>query len=189
MKYINPIYDRTATDITNKTAKAYFNIADWIRIYGNAEICNYVVTWMLGIGITFTTIGEPTITTIPSVTDLNTLLTNIERMRLESGLPAITGLKTLSTTWLSGTSAIAPDYDDVNDWEKNIHLIIYAVARAVEYSVYCGVALVGQIRFYQNCFRQFPNWVQPAASPVRAARMNVSTCGCGLTRQNGYRRY
>ena len=61
MSYKTPITDRTLTDITTKTAKAFFNVADWVRIYGNAEIINAIVSELNG-AITFDAITEPTVT-------------------------------------------------------------------------------------------------------------------------------
>ncbi len=38
MAWETPIYDRTAADITNKTAKAYRNASDVNRLEGNCEV-------------------------------------------------------------------------------------------------------------------------------------------------------
>lgn len=189
MKYIEPITDRTITDVTNKTAKAYFNIADWIRVYNNAEMTNYLIGWLLEQSITFDTVAVPTISTIPTAASLNTLLENIERIRVTAGLPIITGLTELKTDWASGSSAESPDYLDANTWELVMDLLIKNVVKTVEYAVYCGVSQVGQIRYYQNRFRQFTRYVEPAASPVRNARCGVALSGSGLTRQNEWRKY
>lgn len=187
-KYITPIYDRTASDITSQTAKAFFNVADWVRIYGNAEIVNEVINTLLSIGVTFDTVTTPTITTIPTVTQLNTLLANIERIRVAACLPEITGLTAITSAWTAGSSADAPTYLDVNEWEQVLDIVFSMISHSVEYQPYCGVFAVGQPRFYQHRFRQF-NFVSPSATPTRKPRANAASTGTGLTRQNGFRRY
>jgi hypothetical protein len=188
MKYINPIFDRTADDVTNKTAKAYFNLVDWLRVYNNAEVINIIISFLLRMDITFNAVGTPSIATIPSVTDLNTLLANIERIRATRNLPEITGLAEIKANWGSGSASISPDYLDANFWEFAIDKLLDAVPSLIEYTVYCGVATAGQLPFYQKHFRQF-QWVRDAESPVRRARTGTSTCGTGLTRNNLFRRY
>jgi hypothetical protein len=189
MKYITPIYDRTADDVTNKTAKAFFNVADWQRVYNNQQVTKALLDFLLSINIPFNTLTAPSMTTIPTVAELNALLENIEQIRADSNLPAITGLTAIKTDWAEGSSADSPDYLDVNDWERVLHIIFGSIAASVEYAVYCGVANTGQPRFYQHRFRQFAGWVQPSVTPTRKARAGISSSGAGLTRNNGFRRY
>lgn len=189
MTYTPPIYDRTADDVDNKTAKAYLNVADWMRIYSNAQIVNAMVEFLLEINITFDAISTPTITTIPTVTQFNTLLANIERIRVAACLPAITGLSEIAADWQAGSSMDAPTYLDVNDWERVLDIIFSSVARAVDYQPYCGVFAVGQARFYQHRFRKFVAWVDPSDAPVRRARTGFAITGAGLTRADGFRGY
>jgi hypothetical protein len=187
--YQEAIFDRTAEDVENETAKAFFNVADWLRVYGNASIAKSLIALLLEIDIVFNPVAAPTITTIPTVEELNTLLLNIERIRLASGLPEIEGLAELKTDWTAGSSADAPDYLDANEWERVIDVLFYAIGRSVEYRVYCGVSAVGQPRFYQHRWRQFAGWIPPSETPVRRARTGVAAAGQGLTRNNGFRRY
>jgi hypothetical protein len=35
--WLDPIIDRTQTDIINRTSKAFLNVADWTRIDGNTK--------------------------------------------------------------------------------------------------------------------------------------------------------
>lgn len=188
MKYIEPITDRTATDITNKTAKAYFNLIDWNRINGNTLIVEALVEFLLSIGISNTSLSVPTITTIPTVAQINSLITNINNILAASGLPALTGLADLKDDWTAGSGSISPDYEDVNDWEDVLDIIFNNIGKSVEFTVYCGVASVGQTRFYQHRWRQY-GWVPESETPVRVPRVNVGDCGSGLMRQNGFRRY
>jgi len=184
-KYTNPIYDRTALDITNRTAKAFLNIADWSRVYDNTAVLNILLSFLQSTEIAFTEIPVPILTTFPSVTHLNQLITNIEAIRLASGLPEIPGIVYLRATW---THVITPDYEDVNDWERDIALLFAAIVRAVKYVPYCGVATTGQSHFYQWRWRT-PDWIEPSATPVRRARTSIAVCGAGLTRNNLFRRY
>lgn len=188
MRYTTPITDRTALDVTNKTAKAFFNVADWQRIYNNTQVTKALVDLLLSINITFNTVVTPTILTIPTVTELNTLLANIERIRIASNLPSITGLTEITSAWLAGSSVDAPDYLDVNEWEQVLDIVFAVIGYSVEYAVYCGVAAVGQPRFYQHRFRQY-TWVADAVSPVRRARTGIATSASGLTRNNSWRKY
>lgn len=188
MKYITPVYDRTALDVTNRTAKGFLNVADWQRVYNNAQVTKALVDFLLSISITFDTLTEPTITTIPTVSELNTLLANIDRIRINSALPAISGLVEIKDDWTAGSSADTPTYLDVNDWEQVLNVIFTMIGYSVEYIIYCGVATTGQPRFYQHRWRMF-GWVEPSATPVRRSRVNVATSGTGLTRTNGFRRY
>jgi len=189
MKYIDPITDRALADLTNKTAKAFFNLSDWQRIYNNAQVTKALVDFLNSIDITFNSIPSPTITTFPPVANLNTFLANINRIIEETNLPAIAGLTALKADWAEGTGADAPDYLDVNEWEMILDLIVSMVANTVEYRIYCGVSNVGQPRFWQHRFRDSLSWVANAIVPARRARTGISVCGNGLTRNNKFRRY
>jgi hypothetical protein len=188
MKFTDPIYDRTSTDITNRTAKAFINIVDWVRINGNTEILHALIESLMSIGVDFTTLPTPTITTFPTVAQINSLITNIENIRINSGLPSALGIVELFDEWSAGMWGQTPGYEDVNDWERDLYIIFNNLAASVEYTIYCGVATVGQTRFYQHRWRQY-SWVPDSASPVRRPRTNNAICGSGIMRQNGFRRY
>lgn len=153
MAWVSPVYDRTAADIANKTSKAYFNVADWQRIYDDALIVRNEIQTAYGLTITFTTLTAPTMTTIPNATAINSLALNIERSRAACGLPAALGVAVIKTNWPGGVNAAAPDYLTVNDWERDLHLMHVYVPYAVDYGVRCGVASAGSARFWQNKFR------------------------------------
>lgn len=186
--YTTPIYDRTATDIANETAKGFFNVADWERIYGNSEVVHAIISFLSTHTITFDELGAPTITTIPAVADFNTFLANIERMREAAWLPTLTGIVEIKDDWQGGGAAAAPDYEDANDWERVLELVRAQIVLNADYRIYCGVARVGQVRFYQHRWRLF-GWVPNSASPVRRPRTGIAISGVGLTRNNFFRRY
>jgi len=120
MPYVTPIFDRTATDIANRTSKAFINVADWTRIYDNALFVNPIVGTALGLTIQFDTVSVPTSTTIPTVTDVNKLTGNIERMRV---VAEAIGTVEVKDDYIAGAGQIAPDYLNVNDWEETIDII------------------------------------------------------------------
>lgn len=154
MPYITPVTDRTYADVVNKTSKGYFNVADWTRIYGNAQ---YVNGLLATIALSpFTTIATPTITTIPSATNLNALLYNIELMRL--ALIAIgidLGQPSLNYSWVAGVDQDAPDYMDANDWERSINLIYLFINGNQPRHAITGKASTGQGLTRQHSFRRY----------------------------------
>jgi len=120
MSYVTAITDRVLSDITTPTSKGYFNVVDWNRVYGNAQVTSSLVEILLSIPIVFNTVAEPTITTIPTANGVNALTGNIERLRLEviTDLPALT--TEIKDDW-GGT--LSPKYTDVNLWESTIDAI------------------------------------------------------------------
>ena len=95
----------------------------------------------------------PTTASIAGAAEINSLVQNIELARAASGLPIAIGLAALRYDWAEGVNAPAPDYEDVNDWERDLDLIYNNLARAVDYAVHAGTRTVGQARFWQNGFR------------------------------------
>ena len=166
-RYIRPIYDRTAIDITNKTAKAYFNIADWKRVYNNLGNAINLEEVIEGNGIVLPVIAEPTITTIPTVSIFNAMLLALEELRLNliGYLPSLT--TNIKHDWVAGSGSVAPDYKDVNLWEQTIDIIYNNIGAASGYT----------------------GWVADSGSPVRRNRSGVAISGAGLTRNNGFVKY
>lgn len=125
MPYTTPVTDRALSDITGLTTKGYFNVADWTRIYDNVSAINTTLA-AVGYSATFTTISTPTITTIPSATNFNTLIQNIKNIQaiVESFLNTPAGLAVLKADWVVGAGEQIFNYLHVNSWEQNI-LILY----------------------------------------------------------------
>jgi hypothetical protein len=168
MRYIEPIVtDRTISDVRNKTSKGYFNIADWERIDNNARAAKALVDFLLSISVSYGSTITPEITTIPTVANLNTLLTNIENLRLAVDAYEIAGVVPIKNDWQAGPGQPAPDYEDANNWERNIDLIYNNIGDETGYM----------------------DWVEDSLSPVRRARTGIATTGTGLTWNNGFRRY
>lgn len=123
MAYTTPVTDRTAADIVAKNSKAYFNVADWTRVYNNSQLVNSLVTVMLDERITFDTLTAPTIATIPTVTDFNTMIANIERTRFEVAANTPIVAVEIKDDWAAGFNQDAPDYIDANLWESTLDAI------------------------------------------------------------------
>ena len=188
-KWQTPVTDRTLSDVLSRTAKGFLNILDWVRIYGNSEQILAITRIMHELDIPFTELAEPSITSIPTVGEINSLVENIDQLRAESYLPAITGLVALKYDYVAGSGAVAPDYLAVNQWEQDLLILREMLVNAAEYFIYCGVASAGQVRFWQVRFRTWPNYVPAAATPVRRPRCGIVSSGTVLTRQNSWRQY
>jgi hypothetical protein len=78
-----------------------------------------------GTPIDFDLVSEtPTTSTIPAVANFNTLLANLETMRLAVASESIVGAQTeIKDDWLEGTSNPVFDYADCNLWESTIDAI------------------------------------------------------------------
>lgn len=109
------------TPVKNHSAASYFNVADWTRIYGNAQLMNSLVAIKLNKVILFNAVAVPTTSTNPSsiLSMVNTLCANLERTRLEmvALIPTLTEIK---DDWVAGPAEQAPDYSHVNQWETEI---------------------------------------------------------------------
>lgn len=121
MPYVAGIFDRTQTDIDNRTSKAYIDQGDWIRIYNNSLIVRNLIEPILGLSIIFETIPVPNTTDIPTILNLNKLTGNIERARIVA--EAIGANKAIKYNWEAGASKDAPNYIDVNLWEKTMDVL------------------------------------------------------------------
>lgn len=116
MVWTTPITDRSKADILAENSKAYMNVADWVRIYDNLVIIKNYAEAFLETTISFTEISTPTISTIPTDTNVNNLATNINNIRTALG---ITDIPELKNNWV-GNAYPAPNYMQINQWERNI---------------------------------------------------------------------
>lgn len=128
MPYTTPIFDRAQSDINAGNAKAFLNVADWVRIYSNAILVNDLFDTEIGYYILWNTTDIPTTSSIPSKTSVNVLTGNIERMRLWAAIylsayitdPLFVEIK---DDWESGHMAAAPNFTHVNSWEKVLDVL------------------------------------------------------------------
>lgn len=154
MAYTTPIFDRTIADITGKTSKGYFNVADWTRIYDNALETRNQIYSTFGDLLTFDTVTTPTTATIPNKTDLNKLCLNIERIRVWSNTNFGTSLSAVKYDWSEGLTVLAPDYTYVNQWEQTIDIVYQLVISAtINRKARAGFAIVGSGLTRQNAWR------------------------------------
>jgi hypothetical protein len=158
MAYVTAITDRDLADIAALNSKAYWNVADWTRVYGNSLEANTALTAALGVSISFDTQATPTTASIPTIAEINEFTANIERMRLwlATYAPiADSDFIEIKDDWAAGQSETAPNYIQVNSWEKVLDLI---------YQIY-----------------------KSPYSVTRSPRIGVAGCGRGLTRNNMFR--
>lgn len=199
LRYADPVYDRTADDIRLKAKKAYFNVADFQRIYINAKIVARLIALLFEYQYDYLYDEEtnengvfyPQAFPVPGLsymTDVNnspkwpdpgSITVPASLMRV----PAAALVTVRSPSYLSGLN-----YADVNSWEQAIDVNMKTAKATVDYYVQSGVAGCGQSRFYQNEWRP-RQYVAEAVSPHRQVRCGISTSGSGLTRGNNYRRY
>lgn len=122
--YTTPVTDRAASDIVARNSKAFINVADRVRIYHNSYLVSALASVELGTTITFNALTDPTTTSFPTVTEWNTLLANIEAVRLAVAALSIPGTSTgIKDDWEAGPGKHAPDYTDANLWESTLDAI------------------------------------------------------------------
>lgn len=162
MPYVTAITDRTAADIAAKTSKAYFNVADWDRIEDNSIFVKDELITYAGVVLVFTgTTSAPTTSSFPDVNTFNQLLENIEYLRQAalSVIPNLAGESGFSAVfhdWVEGVQEVAPDYQDVNQWEKVMDLIhsrIGSYSSLRFRSARCGIAMANSGLLWNNRFR------------------------------------
>jgi len=127
MAYITPITDRDAADIAAQNSKAYWNAADWERVYNNSRLTRDLTEILLSAPIAFTHLPTVTVATVPygaDFTNFLAFLTNIETLRLAVVGESIPGTSTeINDNWIPGRDQDAPDYMDANLWESTIDAI------------------------------------------------------------------
>lgn len=126
MSYITAITDRTAADIAALNSKAYINIADWSRIYGNSRLTSLLAAILRDEVILFDVVTMPAVSDNPQTAGgkLNTILANIERLRLAVADEAIAGaLVEIKDDWELGPDKESPKYTHANIWESTVDAI------------------------------------------------------------------
>ena len=111
------------------------------------------------VGVAFTEIREMDTSSIVTDDEINTLVDNIRSIGSEWAAPSL--WNTLRNDWGGGDS---PKYSDVNAWESVTDALLNTVIAA------------------------FTDW-DTSTGTGRFPRTDNATCGTGMTRQNGFRRY
>jgi hypothetical protein len=124
MAYITPVTDRTAADLIAKNSKAYWNVADWERVYHNFILVKTFVELVMPTTVAITELGAPNSAVVTQVSEFNFFLENIENLRLAVESESIPGTAiAIKDDYVAGPTAKAPDYRDANRWESTIDAI------------------------------------------------------------------
>lgn len=124
MSYTTAVKDRTLADIAARNSKAFFNAADWTRIKENARITKNLAESLLSIYVPWLGTVDVTTAYIPTVSNVNDLLTNIEKLRLAVVSQSIPNTDTeIKDDWTAGLSGTSPTWKDANLWESTIDAI------------------------------------------------------------------
>ncbi len=122
--YVTPVTDRDQADIDALNSKAYFNVADWSRIYNNSYLVSSLAAVILDEAISFTFLTTPTITEFPNLLEFNAFVANIEAVRLAVAAENIDGTDTeIVDDYAGGYSNPSPNYVDANLWESTLDAI------------------------------------------------------------------
>lgn len=127
--WLQPIFDRTQADISNKTEKGYYNWSDFNRI---EQDCSYLA------GIFKVTIVTKswTRTNFPTLSDMTRIRNNIATLR--------TAYYTYSTT--PETPAVPlNEYHKANDLEKILNDLKALYDQNQQSVIYCGEVYAGQM--------------------------------------------
>lgn len=188
-RWREPVYDRTATDVANRVAKAFFNVTDWLRVYENTIQDQGVLNALMAQEVVLTDLANPTMYQLVDVDEINSLVANIDLLREYTAVNISTGLIPLPHDYLAGPGATAPSYLTVNDWEQDLLLIREILVRYADYRISCGVAACGQLRFWQSRFQNWMEYIQDDPTPAQSARTGIAVSGARLLDNNFFRRY
>jgi hypothetical protein len=135
------IYDRTALDITNRTAKAFFNVVDWKRINNNIKFLDAQLFRFTGVPVVYTAVTVPTVNTFPTAAEINTFLENLNAV-IVAFSSYVSGLSEVGHTWGDG-NVKALSWSNVNDWEHNLSLMMayFTPRKHIVGIACCGVNL------------------------------------------------
>lgn len=137
------IYDRTQTDLINKTYKGYYNATDLNRV---ETWCRYLADQLnnAGYNINITTKTNWLETNMRTANEMERIRTNIKKI--------MTGFHYITTIYSNAENF---DYIKANNWEKILHEIYNLLWGMTDWYVYSGVSNAGQNRLWQNRFRRY----------------------------------
>ena len=115
MSWIAPIFDRTTADISNRTARAFLNVADIRRIEGNiAWLTNELQRF--GVSVPTTSITGWTVNDVPTTADIQRIRANIDLLAARYYRPV--GFRNMA-----GISLTNLNFTSVNMIEENLFLL------------------------------------------------------------------
>lgn len=127
--WINPVFDRTQADITNRTAKGYYNVADLNRI---EQDCEYL-SGIFGVTISTRIWAR---TDFPTVSELARIRNNIETLR---------SAYMVYQTTPSTPPAPLNEYHKANDIEQILNDLKALYDANKNNVIYAGEAYSGQL--------------------------------------------
>ncbi len=121
MAWETPVYDRTAADIANKTAKAYRNASDVNRLEGNCE----ELAALLGVSITT---DNWTREDLPDESEFARILQNIQDLRdayyIRTDTPSTPAVPLTTYQKMNAAEKILADLYAI--YNENLEAIVYA---------------------------------------------------------------
>ena len=164
------IYDRTQSDITNKTQKGYYNYWDLNRV---EEWCEYLKNELTALNYQPSTSYWTYTKTNWTASDMRT---QSEMLRIKNNILALmVGFHYITRIYGNVENF---NYLKANNWEKILSEIYGMMLGFENYQVYSGVSASGQRRLYQNRFRHF-------AIPVTYGEPLTTEAGDILLAENG----
>jgi hypothetical protein len=162
------IFDRTQSDVTNRTDKGYYNASDLNRV---ESWCRYLADELNneGYSINITTKTDWTTLDLRTSADMTRIKNNI--LALMTGYHWITPIYSSADSW---------NYIKANRWEQILNEIFNLMWGMEDWYVYSGVANSGQNRLWQHRFREF--FVSPITPPYEAL---TTETGNTLTTESG----
>lgn len=134
------VYDRTITDIENKTWKGYYNAIDLNRV---EEWCEYLKTELnnAGYSISITTKTNWATSDMRTASEMERIRSNIKKIM--QGFYYLTNVDQTAEQF---------DYKKANNWEKVLYDIYQLLWGTTDYYVYGDMARGGEPRYWQNFF-------------------------------------
>ena len=150
--YIKPITNRTLTDITNRTARGFFNLSDWERIENNTAYAAEQVERFHNTTIARTVLPTRTMDNYMLAGDINALVQNIINVK-NAAIYADTSGYNITASFIPSGRAMS--YIDVNNWERVLDIIVRRYSNlSFGRTGKIGVAIAGLRLIVQDFFRR-----------------------------------
>jgi hypothetical protein len=148
MAWTSPVTNRAESDVINKTAKGYFNVADWTRIRDNSAFIMTFLNFALGTSLTPAGISAPSTATVPTNVYVNGMIQDIAIVYIAAGFLTANAPR---YDW-PGNGPAAPSWVDANQWEQALLDVYNKVHLSSDGFAYCGTANCGMDFVDQNGF-------------------------------------
>ena len=157
------IYDRTQSDVTNKTSKGYYNASDLNRV---EAWCEYLKKQLNtdGYNISFTIKTDWTSSDLRSEAQMERIRKNI--IKLMTGYHYISLIYANNNNW---------NYTKANRWEKILQEIYDMMLGMEDWAIIGGIAKGGHPRLWQNRFRRYALLYFPVTYIESAGNCEIDT--------------